>query len=116
MTRKQKLAWSCDDQKRASGCRNPHGCHCREITDLQHQVAALPPAIADQADGPHYLGAIRERLKRIYALSARDPRAREQISDEVSWIDEQIESRKNPRSPAAPGYKVLNPGEKYLGD
>lgn len=29
------LKWSCDERDR-SHCRNPHGCHCREITDLMH--------------------------------------------------------------------------------
>ena len=28
-----KLAWSCDEKDR-DNCRNAHGCHCREITDL----------------------------------------------------------------------------------
>jgi hypothetical protein len=26
--------WSCDERNR-SACRNPHGCHCREITALR---------------------------------------------------------------------------------
>ena len=30
--------WSCDENKKL-GCRNAHGCHCREIADLQAQVA-----------------------------------------------------------------------------
>lgn len=25
--------WSCDERDRAQ-CRNAHGCHCREITEL----------------------------------------------------------------------------------
>ena len=32
--------WSCDENKKL-GCRNTHGCHCREIADLQVQVARL---------------------------------------------------------------------------
>lgn len=28
-----KLAWSCDERDRKN-CRNAHGCHCREITNL----------------------------------------------------------------------------------
>ncbi len=35
-----KLKWSCD-QKDRKNCRDPHGCHCREITDLLHQVDNL---------------------------------------------------------------------------
>ena len=27
--------WSCDERNRQA-CRNPHGCHCREITALKH--------------------------------------------------------------------------------
>lgn len=34
------VAWSCEEKKNL-GCRNPHGCHCREIADLQAQVARL---------------------------------------------------------------------------
>lgn len=29
--------WSCDERNR-SECRNPRGCHCREITALQAQL------------------------------------------------------------------------------
>lgn len=32
--------WSCDERNRAA-CRNPHGCHCREITALRSQPATL---------------------------------------------------------------------------
>ena len=32
--------WSCDERNR-SGCRNPHGCHCREITSLIVERDAL---------------------------------------------------------------------------
>lgn len=41
-------------------------------------------------DNKHYLGAIRRRLEQLYDASADDPRLREQLSDEVDWIDEQI--------------------------
>lgn len=38
---RQKLelvgGWSCDERNRAE-CRNPHGCHCREITALRNTV------------------------------------------------------------------------------
>ncbi|UZE47933.1 hypothetical protein ONR75_24155 [Rhodopseudomonas sp. P2A-2r] len=28
-------AWTCEDTNKVNGhCRNPHGCHCREITAL----------------------------------------------------------------------------------
>lgn len=35
----------------------------------------------------HYLKAIRLRLETLYALSINDPRLREQLSDEVDWIN-----------------------------
>lgn len=28
--------WSCDEK--LGKCRNPHGCHCREISDLQSEL------------------------------------------------------------------------------
>jgi len=31
------LQWSCDEKDRTN-CRNAHGCHCREITDLVDTV------------------------------------------------------------------------------
>lgn len=34
---KSELQWSCDEKDR-NNCRNAHGCHCREITDLMQQV------------------------------------------------------------------------------
>lgn len=33
------LKWSCDEKNR-NGCRNTHGCHCREITYLLAQLDA----------------------------------------------------------------------------
>ena len=29
--------WSCDERDRKN-CRNGHGCHCREITDLMARI------------------------------------------------------------------------------
>lgn len=37
---KQKLKWSCDEKDR-NACRNAHGCHCREITELLRRREAL---------------------------------------------------------------------------
>lgn len=52
-----KLAWSCDERDRKN-CRNAHGCHCREITELlrkrdnisklNHARAKLVEALRDQ--------------------------------------------------------------------
>lgn len=43
-------------------------------------------------DTKHYLGAIRLRLERLYDVYPNDPILREQISDEVDWIDDQLKS------------------------
>ncbi len=32
--------WPCDDRRRDSGCRQPYGCHCREITSLRSVIEA----------------------------------------------------------------------------
>lgn len=32
--------WSCDQRHRGDGCRDPHGCHCREITAQAASLAA----------------------------------------------------------------------------
>lgn len=47
------------------------------------------------ADSTHYLSAIRRRLEQLHDVS-KDARAREQISDEVDWIDAQIEQFRSP--------------------
>jgi hypothetical protein len=39
-------------------------------------------------NGVHYLGAIRIRLERLYEEHPNDCALREQISDEVDWVDE----------------------------
>mgnify|MGYP001617983390 CR=1 FL=1 len=41
-------------------------------------------------DTKHYLGAIRLRLERLYEVYPNDPILREQISDEVDWVDVQL--------------------------
>lgn len=50
-----------------------------------------PPADAGMREalenGPHYLGAIRQRLERLYEEHPNDPRLREQLSDEVDWVN-----------------------------
>lgn len=40
-----------------------------------------------EKDTKHYLGAIRLKLERLYEVYPNDPILREQISDEVDWID-----------------------------
>jgi hypothetical protein len=44
----------------------------------------------------HYLMAIRQRLERLYKEHPEDARLREHISDEVSWIDEQLHPSHRP--------------------
>lgn len=40
-------------------------------------------------DDAHYLGAIKLRLERLYELTEA-PNIREQISDEISWVEEKL--------------------------
>lgn len=35
----ERRKWSCDE--RGEDCRNPHGCHCREISTLSQEVERL---------------------------------------------------------------------------
>lgn len=37
----------------------------------------------------HYLGAIKVRLNTLYEITAA-PNVREQLSDEISWINERL--------------------------
>jgi hypothetical protein len=46
-------------------------------------------------DTEHYLGAIRLRLERLYEVYPNDHILREQISDEVDWIDAQLNATDN---------------------
>lgn len=49
--------------------------------------AAIQMEKAD--DDAHYLGAIKLRLQTLYELTEA-PNLREQISDEISWVDEKL--------------------------
>lgn len=44
-----------------------------------------------EGEAMHYLSAIRSRLEQLYDASADNPRLREQLSDEVDWVDAQLE-------------------------
>jgi hypothetical protein len=61
----------------------------------------------------HYFTAIRQRLERLYEEHPNDARLREQISDEVDWIDAQLE-----RSPGTPDVweALLRRAWKQLAD
>lgn len=41
------------------------------------------------AEEKHYLGAILVRLKTLYELT-EEPNIREQISDEIGWLEEKL--------------------------
>lgn len=70
-----KLAWSCDERDRKN-CRNAHGCHCREITELlrkrdnisklNHARAKLVDALRDpiSAMAPASCGSVSITRKR----------------------------------------------------
>jgi len=49
--------------------------------------AALALSRPAPPDDRHYLSAIRKRLEQLYDASAENPRLREQISDEIDWVD-----------------------------
>lgn len=44
MSRTMNKLWSCEFK--LAECRNPFGCHCREIIALHHQVKTLEKAHA----------------------------------------------------------------------
>lgn len=58
------------------------GCAVRAAIQ---QEAAHPVSESDR----HYLGAIKVRLERLYELT-EEPNVREQISDEVDWVNEKL--------------------------
>lgn len=62
-------------------------------SDSRPEPAAAPP------NGRHYLSAIRKRLEQLYDASVDNPRLREQLSDEVDWVDEQLEGRAIAKEP-----------------
>lgn len=45
----QTSAWSCHERNRAE-CRNPDGCHCREITSLLARIDAKDAEIASKSE------------------------------------------------------------------
>ena len=51
----------------------------------------------------HYLSGIRERLESLYEFLPDDPRLREHISDEVDWVDAEIERLRAQLSASADG-------------
>lgn len=49
------------------------------------------PASTELQTALHYLGAIKVRLELLYEHSTQDHRLLEQLSDEVDWLDSEIE-------------------------
>ncbi|ANA13105.1 hypothetical protein [Acetobacter oryzifermentans] len=46
----EKFIWGCEDSEQVEAgdsCRNPYGCHCREITELVRDHDASDARIAD---------------------------------------------------------------------
>lgn len=57
--------WTCDEKDR-SGCRNPKGCHCREITALRHRRVWLilrEPGCVPERKGPFPYRTIAKTLR-----------------------------------------------------
>lgn len=45
----EKFIWSCEDSERVEAgepCRNPYGCHCREITELVRERDRLEETVS----------------------------------------------------------------------
>lgn len=59
------------------------GCAVRAV--IQQEAAAK---LSDE--DTHYLGAIKHRLKMLYELNEDNPNIREQISDEIDWVNEKL--------------------------
>jgi hypothetical protein len=64
--------WTCEDTNKVNGsCRNPHGCHCREITALcaardnsRHWVIITDPGCVPDRKGPFLTGTLLKRFLR----------------------------------------------------
>lgn len=56
----------------------------------------------DTKEAIHYLGAIKVRLELLYEHSTQDARLLEHLSDEVDWIDAEIERLRSPDEAATP--------------
>lgn len=73
------------------------------------QPASEPRSEAGNVTTLHYLKAINERLHSLYDLLPDDPRLREHISDEVDWIESEVERLSESCSPpgkASTGERV----------
>lgn len=63
------------------------------LPSTQRVTETEPPARCyPDSQSSHYLGAIRKRLEQLYDEHPNDPALREQLSDEVDWIDATLNS------------------------
>ena len=85
--------WPCDDRRRDSGCRQPYGCHCREITSLRSVIEAqaaenerLRIAAGDAREkyATSYFRAVESRT----AWRARAEQAERALAEAVELIDQ----------------------------
>lgn len=72
------------------------------------------PKVPVNDETRHYLGAIREHLDQLYQEHPNDPRLREHIGDEVSWIDGQIGER--PEADRTDELGLYDLGESFLAE
>lgn len=78
-------------------------------------VPAVPQA-APTANATHYLSAIRTRLESLYELLPDDPRLREHISDEVDWVEAEIERLTALPAPPQGAREALEAAKEFLDD
>jgi hypothetical protein len=92
----------CDVTETRWTARNTQERKAAEARREARILSALIPEPAKAGDavllrealvnGAHYLGAIRQRLEQLYEEHPENPRLREQVSDEVDFIDGLFES------------------------
>jgi len=121
--RADKLGQELDDLRAAQGA--PDSAEESTAVYLKGYAAGLndgaltvrPAQCAP--DTTHYLNAIRVRLETLYASAADDPRLREQLSDEVDWIDAQLSlSVTSTPAKGAPDWWIFEhqDGQRFFAD
>lgn len=67
-----RTAWSCEHNSKRGNCRNPYGCHCREITGQVARIAALEAELAEaKAERDDYQAQHKELLVAAVHSQAR---------------------------------------------
>lgn len=92
-----------------------HGLYneLRDARDDLVRVRDSQPArcsAGTSSDSAHYLHSIRDRLDQLYAL-VDDPRTREQLSDEVDWVEAQISATQPATRTGGEGYGGWSGGD-----